>query len=312
MKNAILVLLALFLSHNAGLAQLYEFSNPTVAPLHFNPGFAGSLDEHRVNIAYRNLWPAIPGSYQTVYASYDQLSNRLHGGFGGEVYSVRHAESNPEYFVSAIYAAKINLGANWTLSPAIKVGYHYRQNNGFTFTAFNKPGTAPFTRHGIDISPGILINTSTFYFGVNSAYLASILLHENPGIFTSDSRPVNDWKFQSGYRFQPDGRPWSVAATGVVILARPYTSLMGQLVFSRKWLLVGGGMGYSDYPQFDPYSKVSISAGFKHRLFRLLGVYDYSLSSLTNSISGASFEVSLMFYIPRKENSTSPESSALQ
>ncbi len=58
-------------------------------PLYLNPAFAGSKRCPRVNINYRNQWPAIAGQFVTYSASYDQHVDAISGGLGGLVYSDR-------------------------------------------------------------------------------------------------------------------------------------------------------------------------------------------------------------------------------
>lgn len=336
MKNVLLILLALISLPAAAFSQLNQISNPTTVPLHFNPAFAGSLDQHRLALSYGHQYRAIPGSYRTAYASYDQVSNRLKGAFGGEVYYEGNGITYNDIRVSATYAAKLNLGSNWTLSPALKVGYQRRRVNYSPNWGSSKPIIfIDGNRHGLNFSPGLLINSPSFYFGISSGLLGSIRLKE-----TSEEEPPNnlrpqrDWKLQTGYHFQPKGRPWSLAATATAIRFGDLTELMGQLMYNRKWLMAGVGItrGYvvisptilqSSSPTHviaingarlpvTPGTRWTLSAGFKHERFRLLGVYDYSSQPLDNSVSGGSFQLALMLYLPRGGSASSPEAPTLQ
>jgi type IX secretion system PorP/SprF family membrane protein len=303
MKNSLLILLALLLvfssasaQHNGSLSSFRNrFMNPLVAPLHLNPGFAGSLDQQRFAFAWRHQWVAIPGSYKTLYASYDRVSNRLKGAFGGEYYHEAYGEGgNHDIRVSGIYALKLNLGSNWTLSPAVKLGYQHQR-----IDLFGGVSERSLTRQSLNFSPGILINSPVFYLGLSSEALASLSLEEKAvGVNYTDIRPVPAWKVQSGYRFQPTGKPWSLAASGVVVFSNDYFETLVQLIYQRKWLLAGAGFGNSIRDQQPSNNSFSLTAGYKHPRFRLLGVYDYSISPLTNGISGASYELSLMVYLP--------------
>lgn len=310
MKNSILSLLKsltipLFSSiilltlTTSAQAQLTQFVNPTVAPLHFNPAFAGSLAQPRLAFGFA------PFRVRAGYASYDQVSNRLHGALGGEFYMENYLDYYFDLRFSAIYAAKFNLGANWTLSPALKVGYQERiiTIDGCD-SDYCDPILIDFNRKTLNFSPGILINSPDFYFGVHSELLGSIRLKET-SLYDPvyHGRSARIWKFQSGYHFQPDGRSWSLAATGVLMLTNHSIDYIGQLIYTRKWLLAG--IGYSNAN----INSISFSAGYKHRLFRLMGVYNYH-PRRTSPIAGSA-EVSLIFYLPGKKGGNSPESSSL-
>lgn len=313
MKKLLIFFVALFLVHVSARAQLNQFSNPTAAPLHFNPAFVGSIDQQRLAFAYSHGWLSYPTGIRTGYASYDQVSNRLHGALGAEVYIENYADSllsgSFDARFSGVYAAKFNLGSNWTLSPALKVGYQDRRIKVF---GCDSPGCDPtyidFNRKSLNFSPGILINSPAFYFGVQSELLGSIRLQET-SLFDPIGYPrsFRIWKFQTGYHFQPKGRPWSLAATGVVMTSQIFVEYIAQLMYNRKWLLAGVGYVDSSYP-----NSLSFSVGYKHRLFRAMGVYDYHLNNLGQSHSGGSFELSLMFYLQGQKSSSSSESPSIQ
>lgn len=315
MKKLSFILIAFVFAGMSAFSQYTEFINPIIAPLHFNSAFAGSLDQHRMALTFHNQFVSIPGSHKTLYASYDQLSNRLKGGIGGEVFWKSNGSSYDELRASGIYAPKFNLGSNWTLSPALKVGYHLRRSPGY-YISYLPPQTGPstiyYSRHGLDFSPAILINSPAFYFGVSSEFLGSVLLDATEPTAIISNRPTRNWKFQAGYLLQPEGRPGSLAITGMVISSKPVTDLLGQVIYTRNWLLVGSGFKYSYQDSLYKRHSVSLSAGYKHRLFRCMAVYEYAISGLTNDISGGSFDLSLMFYLPRKKVTSSPESSSIQ
>ena len=52
-------------------AQDPQFTQFYANPLYLNPAFAGSSRCPRVNINYRNQWPALKETYITTSASYD-------------------------------------------------------------------------------------------------------------------------------------------------------------------------------------------------------------------------------------------------
>lgn len=65
-----------------GQAQDPQFSQFYANPLFLNPALAGFIDCGRVNLNYRNQWPALSNAYITYSASYDQNLPGINSGFG--------------------------------------------------------------------------------------------------------------------------------------------------------------------------------------------------------------------------------------
>src|SRR5436189_5376057 len=63
-------------------AQDPEFTQFYANPLYLNPAFAGSAKCPRLNLNYRNQWPALTGTFVTYSASYDQHFDGIGGGLG--------------------------------------------------------------------------------------------------------------------------------------------------------------------------------------------------------------------------------------
>ncbi|HRE96128.1 MAG TPA: PorP/SprF family type IX secretion system membrane protein, partial [Flavobacteriales bacterium] len=63
-------------------AQDPEFTQFFANPLYLNPAFAGSKRCPRINLNYRNQWPALSGTFVTTSASYDQHVESIYGGLG--------------------------------------------------------------------------------------------------------------------------------------------------------------------------------------------------------------------------------------
>jgi len=71
-------------------AQDPEFTQFYAAPIYTNPAMAGSAvcnngNAGRLAINYRNQWPSLKGTYQTVNASWDQHFNAVGGGLGAMI-----------------------------------------------------------------------------------------------------------------------------------------------------------------------------------------------------------------------------------
>jgi type IX secretion system PorP/SprF family membrane protein len=79
------------------IAQDPQFTQFYANPLYLNPAFAGAKRCPRVNMNYRNQWPAISGTFVTYNASFDMHIDALHGGIGGYFMADSRWRGNPKY-----------------------------------------------------------------------------------------------------------------------------------------------------------------------------------------------------------------------
>src|SRR5215213_2031645 len=63
-------------------AQDPQFSQFYAAPLYLNPAFAGSTNQARAGINYRNQWPAIDANFTTMSAFFDYFIEDKKSGVG--------------------------------------------------------------------------------------------------------------------------------------------------------------------------------------------------------------------------------------
>src|SRR5262245_8045525 len=63
-------------------AQDPHFTQFYANPLYLNPAFAGSAHCPRINLNYRNQWPALQGQFITASVSYDQQIPSISSGIG--------------------------------------------------------------------------------------------------------------------------------------------------------------------------------------------------------------------------------------
>lgn len=178
MKNALFLFLILFLSKNC-FAQDISFTQFNSAPLWYNPAFAGSRQENRFSVLYRNdLKPW--GNYQTVYASYDQYVRQVKGGVGFMTMYDR-ADLVNTFTNSLVYAPKIKLSSTFSISPGITFSHFYK---AVDISQLNTLGYIIDPRYGyfladtsqveelidhksfFDLSTGIVLNTTSFYIGI--------------------------------------------------------------------------------------------------------------------------------------------------
>ena len=111
-------LLMVFLMFKAlsAVGQDPEFTQFYANPLYLNPAFAGSTRCPRVNINYRNQWPALTGTFVTYSSSYDQHFEGIGGGLGLLVLNDKAGEGTLSTTnMSLMYAYQLNITREFSI-----------------------------------------------------------------------------------------------------------------------------------------------------------------------------------------------------
>ncbi len=91
-------------------AQDAQFSQFYANPLFLNPALAGFTECGRVNLNYRNQWPALANAYITYSASYDQNLPSINSGFGVLAMSDRQGDGAlVRNSISAFYSYQLQV-----------------------------------------------------------------------------------------------------------------------------------------------------------------------------------------------------------
>ncbi len=161
------------------MAQDPEFTQFYANPLYLNPAFAGSAHCPRVNLNYRNQWPALTGTFVTYSASYDQHFDGISGGLGLLVLNDKAGEGTlTTTNMSLIYAYQLNVTREFSIRMGMQGTYAQKKVDwdkltfgdmidpryGFIYpTTEIRPET---TKSFWDFSAGILAYSSRVYGGV--------------------------------------------------------------------------------------------------------------------------------------------------
>ena len=134
LRKFFLIFLILFTITEFSYAQDPHFSQFYANSLYLNPALAGSVVCPRLNLNYRNQWPAISGTFITYSASYDQHIDVLNGGIGVLVYSDRQgAGTLSTTNFSGIYSYRLEVSRNFSL----KAGYKQHISKKFKLRKIN-------------------------------------------------------------------------------------------------------------------------------------------------------------------------------
>jgi type IX secretion system PorP/SprF family membrane protein len=111
-------------------AQDPQFSQFYAAPLYLNPAFAGSTQQGRVGMNYRNQWPAIDANFTTVSAYADFYIEDKNSGVGALLTRDNVGIVGLQSISFAVqYAYQLQLTKNLSFRPGVQIGIVNRSIN---------------------------------------------------------------------------------------------------------------------------------------------------------------------------------------
>jgi type IX secretion system PorP/SprF family membrane protein len=307
-------------------AQDPQFSQFYAAPLYLNPAFAGSTQQGRVGMNYRNQWPAIDANFTTISAYADFFIEDKNSGVGAiltrDYVGIVGLQS---ISFSLQYAYQLQLTKEWSFRPGVQIGIVNRSINfgSLTFGDQFDPSTGEITKGTAealntgqskffpDLSFGGLLFSKKAWFGAAAHHITE----PNQSILGSEDKLPMKVSFHAGYKifFRP-------GSLGTGVYARPRERSIAPVLQYRH-------QGYSDqmdvgvYYTFEPlilgtwyrgipFKKVN---GFANNesIVMLVGLtikgekdilnigysYDYTISKLGPG-SGGAHEFSLVYSWP--------------
>lgn len=168
-------------------AQDPQFSQFYAAPLYLNPAFAGSTNQARVGINYRNQWPAIDANFTTMSAFFDYFIEDKKSGIGVLLTRDQEGLAGLRSLSLALqYSYDLQITENLGFRPGLQVGVYNRDVNfsRLTFGDQFDPATGEFidqptaetfntnfSRTFFDISAGGLLFTKVAWLGVAANHI---------------------------------------------------------------------------------------------------------------------------------------------
>ena len=278
-------------------AQDPQFTQFYANPLYLNPAFAGSQECPRLNLNYRNQWPAIEGTFLTYAASYDQNVDALSGGLGFSAFHDRAGEGTIQTTnISAMYSYMLPVSRNFSLRAGFQATYFQKSIDwsnltfgdmidpryGFIYPTNETPGSDAV--NGADFSAGLLGYTKNFYFGAAVHHLTE----PNESFFESDEAVLP--RKYTGHiganipfkkRYPEDGS----ISPNILYQRQGSAQQFNFGLYVRKGPIVGGLW----YRLGDSFIAL---VGVQTDRFRFGYSYDLTTSRLTNATAG-SHEISL-------------------
>jgi len=318
-------------------AQDPQFSQFYAAPLYINPAFAGSTQQARAGINYRNQWPSIDASFVTYSAYFDYFVERYNSGVGLLLMNDREGLAGlNSTTISLNYAYQVYLSNSLVFRPGFSAGFVTRALDFDKLTFGNQfdPITGRFdtsvpTGEAIgdktnyfDLGLGGLLYGDNFWVGVSVSHIT-----EPNQAFFSDGESGLPMKtsFHAGYRFplpvsprmsgeDEFGRERSITPTAQYKTQGEFDQLdLGVYV---TWEPVVAGITYRGLPieNSDGVSRneaVILLLGYTTQDVKVGYSYDFTISALGLS-SGGAHEISISYQFPLTKDRLRPPRHIMQ
>ena len=304
MKKLYIILLAIGLmvgstKYNKVYAQDPQFTQFYANPLYLNPAFAGSARCPRICLNFRDEWPAIPGTFVTYSASYDQHVDDLAGGIGLLVTQDQAGQATlTTTNISAVYAYQLNVTRTFTISAGFQATYHQKtvDQSKLNFGDMIDPRRGfiwntneVLTRTSVgtpDFSAGILGYGRNVFFGFSADHLT-----QPDESFVAGASPLPiKWTAHAGAMIPLNNH--SLQEDQVII--SPNVLYQQQQDFQQLdlgfYVIKGpivGGLWYRNQ------DAIIALIGFQKKFIKMGYSYDVTISKLTEATAG-SHEISLI------------------
>jgi type IX secretion system PorP/SprF family membrane protein len=336
MKRGTSRFFTLFIFAIAGITQL-QAQDPQYTQFYanqpmLNPAFTGAAMGPRVAMNYRAQWVAIQGAFRQTAISYDQplmLGKTLHG-IGGTLTSDRAGAGNlSKLTVNLNYSFAmqfgrrgheqyLRLGLGGGLEQAsidfnkLRFSDQIDPREGFVWATqevFPKQN-----RFNPDVHFGAVYYNSKAWLGVSAHHLTEpfqTFISNNSSAGADSLRLPRKYTVTGGLRFPvgPPNDPEKIAISPAFIFMkqRNFNQLnLGAYVNIDP--MIFGAWYRTNFNNFEgkfvTSDMVAGLIGFKQGIFSIGYSYDYTISRLTNGISGGSHEIALIMEFERNKPMT--------
>ena len=285
-------------------AQDAQFSQFYANPLFLNPALTGATDCGRVNLNYRNQWPALGNAYITYSASYDQYIPGANSGFGFLAMSDRQGDGAlTRNSISAFYAYHLQVSDPIIISFGVQGSYYMETLDWqkLTFADQIDPTTGNVDRPTSETSPSNEnVAVVDFSAGVVMAYydqwFAGIAVHHltQPNISfydNSDSKLPMKFTIHGGVNINLSqgmlgfigDDDWSLEPQLLYMQQEGFRQLNIGLYVSRNPIVLGAWYRSN----FSNPDAVVALIGLKFNNVKFAYSYDFTISNIGGSSGGA-------------------------
>jgi type IX secretion system PorP/SprF family membrane protein len=322
----ILFLFITLLSSQIIFAQDPQFSQFYNAPLLLNPSFAGTVENSRASVNYRNQWPLIGSKSFTTYAvSLDHYSPKIKSGIGFSLLQSALGETKLKTSeFHGVYSFHIQLNEKFKLIPSLSAGVAQRSidfnalifpdqytNNGFTGQSSAEP-IIQDQRLYLDVGAGLLLHNEHLWLGASAYHLNKPNTALNAQSYNQLPIKLNvhmGAKIYIDHSFK--GRSSQFIYKDKAIMPSILYKLQGdfdQLDFGSNVVFepIVFGVYYRGLPiknynkEYINNESINFMFGYSYKNFSVSYSYDFVISKLSYS-SGGAHEVSLVMLFGKEK-----------
>lgn len=325
----ILVLTFLLLAGHVGTyAQDPQYTQFYANQQMLNPAFAGAALGPRVTLNYRAQWVSIPGSYRQTAAGYDQplMIGKTLQGVGVLVHSDRAGEGNlSKTYINANYSFALQFGrrgheqylrfglgggieqANIDFAK-LRFSDQIDPREGFVRATNEVFNNQP--RFNPDVHFGLAYYNQHAWAGVSAHHLTEPHQTFISNLRDQSTKLPRKYTVTAGLRFpvgQPNDPEKVVISPAVLFMTQRNFNQLNLGTYLTIEPMVFGLWYRTNYNNFsgDFIASDAIAGliGFRQGIFSIGYSYDYTISRLTNGISGGSHELAVVVEFERNKPS---------
>ncbi len=282
------VLFSVLFSENV-FAQDPEFTQFYANPLYLNPAFAGTARCPRINLNYRNQWPAISGTYVTYSASYDQHFDAIGGGLGLLVMNDKAGRGTlTTTNVALMYSYQLNVTREFSMKFGFQAGFFQKsidwskltfgdmidERRGFVYNTNEVPGQS--SKSNVDLSVGMLGYSKRYFFGAAVHHLTQ----PDEGLIGPSKLPMKITAHAGAVLPIGDKNNQTTISPNVLFQKQQDFQQLNLGVYVNKGSIVGG-LWYRNQDSF-----IAL-IGLTQNHFKIGYSYDVTVSKLTNATAGS-------------------------
>jgi type IX secretion system PorP/SprF family membrane protein len=301
-----------------GWTQDIRFSQFYANKLYLNPAMAGSSNDPYVSLNYRNQWPNLDLPYVTYSVAADGFSNALNGGIGLMVIQDDQGKGALKTTTFAgMYSFYLRVSDELVLRPALQVSFIQKKVDwknlmfpdqispihGNIFPHNNSGDPVTRQKDALDFSVGMIGYYGDFYFGVSAHHLSRPDLS-----FDDELKDELEIKYtlHAGAEFELGSNSrrrrykdnWIIAPALLFQKQGKFSQMNYGLYASKNSVVCGLWFNQNFELNYDSFI---LMAGFATRRLRIAYSYDYSITKLARTNTGA-HELSFSFPISLSKN----------
>lgn len=300
-RGMIIILVSLISTSRDLQAQDPQFSQFYSAPLQLGPSMAGSANEGRLVLNYRDQWPRLSGRFVTYAVSYDQYIENYNSGIGMSIISDNAGNNKLTSTRAGLsYSYRIRASRDLYIQPGLQTYYLQRRVNfdkltfadqfyGETILPTSIQTPPELNRGQMNFSSSVLVFTSSFWAGATVDHMMQLNseLADDPGFM-----PVSVTGFGGvTIKLKATQRNRDDKSVSLAWQFRRQSMInqldLGAYYFRMPFRI---GIWYRGLPATEfPWNRdaVMISGGLLFDQFLLSYSYDLTISSMLQTTGGA-------------------------